>query len=820
MRLLTLAAFLLATSALAQTAAADSTDLSRGTNLPPSAAAWADGSIALVHNPAGLSRTGVFELTYAHERSNARHLDADGVYLSGGPGGLVGMGLSFDWLRPAGDPSLARARTSYGIGVGNDVFGVGTSINWFFGATAGLISLDVGLQLRPLRWLAVGAALRNLNQPVNANGTLYRSYAVSLGLRPFAERVSVGVDWVASESQALSLSRLQYTVSGEVIKGLRLHAGVSHGFTAATPLIIQAGLTVDFEHFGYTQGVTFVGSTANWQFVARASTDNYRSIVPEKKLAVVSLGELGGESTGSTLGSLLGVVAEDRFLKLLRFLDEASRDPELAGVVLKVEGASVGLARADELRSAVLALRAAGKPVYAYLLTAGDPEYLVASACDRIYAAPEAMVLLDGLRSSVTFLGGAAQKLGVDIDVARVGKYKNSPDQLTRTDMSDEQREALNAYLDTSQRTYEQRIAESRKISPQAWRAAVDQGLKSLQEEKALGHLDDVLTPAAFDEALRALLPGVRLARGYRPNDEETTRWGPRTKIAIVPVLGTIAGGRNQSTPLLGNTAGADSFIESINAAAEDSSVAAIVVRVDSGGGDAMASDLMYRAVVEAKKKKPVVTSMGDVAASGGYYVAMGADEVFASPTTLTGSIGVFFLKPGLKRFANSWGVTQESLSRGKLSGLTDLFDPWTDEQRAVAQRWVESSYDTFLTEVAASRNLKKEAVHEVAQGRVWSGEDAKGKGLVDKLGGLMDAIASAKERAKTGDDVELVVLRGGGGLLSGLLGATAPAILETPIQSQLPPGLEALTRQLGPAAWMLEAPRVQARLEYSLELR
>jgi protease-4 len=233
----------------------------------------------------------------------------------------------------------------------------------------------------------------------------------------------------------------------------------------------------------------------------------------------------------------------------------------------------------------------------------------------------------------------------------------------------------------------------------------------------------------------------------------------------------------------------------------------------------------MYRAVIEAKKKKPVIASMGDVAASGGYYVAMGADEIWASPTTLTGSIGVFFAKPAVRDFANKLGVFQESLNRGRNAGLTDLFDPWTDEQRAVAQGWVDDFYDTFITEVAASRKLDKAAVDAVARGRVWSGEDAKTRGLVDNLGGLMDAVAAAKTKAGLASDdrdVSVSLYQPTSGVLTTVLSATAPsALLDLPLPSaKLPLGLDALLEQLGPDAWLLTKPTVQARMEFSLELR
>ena len=817
----------LSSTAFAQTAVIGGADPSRGTTLLPGSSAWSDEATSLVYNPAGLGRAGRLNAWYVHERSNVRPQDNDGLWFATGIGELVGLGVSFQWLRPATGLGLDRAKTSLGFSFGPQAFSVGATVNWFSSSnTQWVTSVDVGLQSRPLRWLSFALFVRNLNAPrANLLGlsTFFpREWTVGIGVRPLGERLTLGVDWVVAEGAALSRSRLQYTLQAKVIGGVRVLAGVSHSFNSADPLYFHAGLGFDLENVGYTQGVAYGSGQFNFQFAGRFSMDKYQSVVPQQKLAVISLSDLGTTS-GTTLGSLLGLAQEDRYLRFLRFLERAAKDPELKGLVIKVESAGLGLARADEVREAIVKLRAAGKKVFAYVLSAGDAEYLMISACDGIYAAPEAMVLVDGLRSTVTFFGGTAKRFGIDVDVARVGEFKSFPEQFTRADMSDPQRETINAFLDTNVKTIAARIKAARGIEPAAWQAALDEGLKPAKRAVELHQLDAVMTPQQFDELISQQLPGARVARDYRPFDTRDERWGRQKSIAVIPVLGNISGGKNQTTPLTGDlVAGASSFIEALNEAAEDSSVAAIVVRVDSGGGDGLASDLMYRAVLEAKKKKPVIASMGDVAASGGYYVAMGADEIVASPMTLTGSIGVFFAKPAIKKLAEDFGATQISISRGRLSGITDTFEPWTPEQRLAAQKWIDDFYDSFISEVAFSRKMPKQAVDAVARGRVWSGEDARARGLVDQLGGLMDAIARAKEKSGVEGELAIHFYQSAPGLIPTLLGAAAPdALLEASMPSQkLPPGLQSLAEQLGSASWLLESPRVQARLEYSLDVR
>lgn len=814
---------LIASTAAAQTAAVGGVDLSRGTTLLPGSAAWSDEATSLVFNPAGLGRVGKFNAWYVHESSRARSQDNDGLWLSSSVGDLVGLGVGFEWLRPsAGLVGPERAKSMLGFSVGPQSLSAGATVNWFYGGDAqGLTSLDLGLQSRPVRWLSLGALVRNVNEPKSPSAVLGREWTVGLGLRPIGEQLTLGVDWVAPQRVPLANSRLQYTLQARVLGGLRLLGGFSHSFSRLEPLYFHAGIGVDFEHLGYTQGVALADGQFNWQFAGRISVDKYQSVLPEQKIAVISLADLEG-SSGPTLGSLLGLEKEDRYLRLLRFLDQAAADPELKGVVIKVEDAGVGLARADEIRSAISKLRGAGKRVFAYVLSLSDTEYLMVSGCDGIYAAPQAMILVDGLRSSVTFFGGTAKRFGIDVDVARVGDFKTAPEQFTRQDMSEPQRETINAYLDTNVKIVAARIKASRGIEAAAWQAALDEGLKPAQRAVQLGQLDGIMTPHQFDEFVSAQIPGARVDRHYRPFQNRDERWGRRPSIAIVPVLGSISGGKNESSPLEGESAGAQSFIEALEDAVEDPTVVAIVVRIDSGGGDGLASDLMYRAVLEAKKKKPVVASMGDVAASGGYYVAMGADEIVASPTTLTGSIGVFFAKPAIKRLSEELGTTQVSISRGRLAGITDIFEPWTEAQRAAAQRWIDDFYDSFITEVSSSRKMTKQSVDAIARGRVWSGEDAKAKGLVDHLGGLMEAVALAKAKSGAEGELALTLWQRSSSPLSSLLGATVPeSLLEAPAPKlQLPHGLQSLAEQLGSASWLLGPPRIQARIEYSVEIR
>jgi protease-4 len=601
-------------------------------------------------------------------------------------------------------------------------------------------------------------------------------------------------------------------------------AGVSNGLRAGDDLLFQFSLALNAEHLGLTYAIGASSSGLDHLVAVRASMQKYPPLsVMNGKVAMFDLGDLMSGSQNPAL-SLFGIHAEDPYLRLTRMLDLASRDDRLRGVVLKIDNIPTGLGRTQELRDAIFRLRAAGKTVIAVLLMAGDSEYLIASACDRIYAVPQAILMVNGFAAHTTFLGTAMSKLGVSWDVARVGAYKNAPDALTRSTISKEQQESVDALLDTDVRELETALDVSRHLSKQKVETAWKEGLTTPARAKELGLIDGILDPQDLSKTLDELIPGARYDAEYRPADQRDLRWGEKRKIAIVPVIGTITGGKNRDEPLGGEEiAGADSVVRALKRASEDSSVAAIVLRVDSGGGDGMASDLMYRAVLEARKKKPVIASMGDVAASGGYYAAMAADEIWAEPTTITGSIGVFMLKPALEGLGDKLGVHQDVTQRGDLADIIGLYHPWTPEERTAAQRWVDAFYDDFITEVSKSRHIEKKDVDKIARGRVWSGADAKDRKLVDNLGSLLQAIDAARKRVGISEkeDVDLVVVRGSEGLFGGGPSELMDRIFPPQPEEKLPASLRALGRELGIDERELERPgSMRAEMPFKLVVK
>jgi protease IV len=444
---------------------------------------------------------------------------------------------------------------------------------------------------------------------------------------------------------------------------------------------------------------------------------------------------------------------------LVEGLDRARQDPRIKSVVLRVSFLSdAGFGKVQELRDAIVRFRKSGKPAYAHLEFAGNKEFYLASACDKIYAVPTALLDVTGLAAEVTFYKGTFDKVGVEAQFVGVGKYKNAPNQYTETGFTEPHREQTEALIDSLYAQYVAALAMSRDKTQDEIRALIDRGPYDGKQALEAGLVDELIYADQLDDRLKGaekINPG-RYVKGSRGMG-----FDGRPKIALIYAVGTIIPGEGGQGPLGSLFVGSDTVARALREARRDSSIQAIVLRVDSPGGSGTASDVIWREVELAKKAKPVVVSMGDVAASGGYYIAMGSDEIIAQPGTITGSIGVFGGKFSLRRLYEKIGISQETVLRGRNAALFSEYRPWNAEERAKVESLMTDFYDDFVTKAAEGRKKTWDEVHAVAQGRVWTGVEALEQGLVDKLGGLDVALASAKVRAKipAGREVAIVVL-------------------------------------------------------------
>ena len=437
-----------------------------------------------------------------------------------------------------------------------------------------------------------------------------------------------------------------------------------------------------------------------------------------------------------------------------RGLRAARTDPKVSALLVEIEDADFGLAKAQELRRQFTALASAGKPVACYLETAGEGsngtlEYYLASACDEIVLAPAGEINLLGLLAQGPFLRGGLDKLKIEPSFLTAGEFKSAAESFTETAHSPAARQALDALLDGFFAQLVRDIAHERNVEESTVRAWVDRAPLSAAEALELGLIDRIEYPDQFRDRLEEELGTARLTLADYAGSVDRRSVGGK-KIAVLYALGTIRRGGGGSDPFSDETAlGSTVFSRRLKALAEDDSVAAVVLRIDSPGGSALASDLILREVERLKEKKPVVVSMSDVAASGGYYIAAKATRIVAEEATITGSIGVVSGKFASGRFQKELlGITYDPLHRGENAELYSTLRPFDERQLAVMRRRIDDVYARFLDHVAAGRGLNRDEVEAVAAGRVWTGADALEHHLVDELGGLDRAIELAREAA------------------------------------------------------------------------
>jgi protease-4 len=464
------------------------------------------------------------------------------------------------------------------------------------------------------------------------------------------------------------------------------------------------------------------------------------------------------------------------FVEALR---RASRDDRVRAVLLMPSTLNVPYwGKVQEMRDAIVAFRKSGKHVTAFLEFGGDREYYLASAADRVFLMPTSSLDLTGVASYEMFLRGTLDKIGAYPDFVHIGDYKTAPNQLTQKGFTPAHREMAQSL---NRDMYDQLvagIADARKKSEDEVRDLLDKGPFVAKEALDAGLVDDLAYEDELDDRVPELGDGKATRRmeggDYQRTRPQSVGLRTRSRIAVLYVVGTIVSGRSGFDGVNGSVVGSETIIDQIRKIRDDASIKAIVLRIDSPGGSSVASDVIWRELKitrDENPKRPIVTSMSDLAASGGYYIAMPTEAIVAQPGTLTGSIGIFGGKMVIGGTLDKLGVTTEAVVSGANAGIYSPFARFTPAQREKVASFMDDFYKNFLTKVAESRKSTPAAIHAVAQGRVWTGRQALGHGLVDALGGLDAAVALAKEKAKipANEDVQLVVYPERRGLLDAL---------------------------------------------------
>ena len=477
--------------------------------------------------------------------------------------------------------------------------------------------------------------------------------------------------------------------------------------------------------------------------------------------------KIGGDLQETESGGVIGQFFESppTVRSIVDSLRKAKVDRRISSVVIRPTSAAALWGKVQEVRDAIVDFRRSGKPIVAYLEYGGEQQFYLASACDKVFLMPTASLDLTGMASYELFLRGTLDKIGAYPDTLHIGQYKTASNTFTEhtfTPAHREMAESLNADL------YEQLIrglASGRHKSEQEIRTLVDHGPFLPEDAVRAGLVDDVAYEDELDDKVQLSKGSVKFVseREYRQVAPASLGLNRGPRIAVIYGIGIIASGESNYDSPSGQVLGADTMVGYLRKARADASIKAIVLRIDSPGGSAIASDVIWREVSLTRNTKPVIASMSDVAASGGYYIAMPAHAIVAEPATLTGSIGVVMLKFVIDGTLKKLGLNMEGVKNGRYADLYSPVRAFSPEERAKIQEHMQATYDTFVEKAAAGRNTTPERIDAVAQGRVWTGAQAKQIGLVDELGGLERALALAKQRAKLAPDseVEIVVYPG-----------------------------------------------------------
>lgn len=505
---------------------------------------------------------------------------------------------------------------------------------------------------------------------------------------------------------------------------------------------------------GFLGGLVFAGLVVAllfFGFLAAFSVGENRPTVTDNSVLVLDLkGDVPERAAIDVPIPFLGQQAGPTVLDTWLLLRKGASDPRIKALVVAPRGLTVGWAKLEELRAQIVEFKKSGKPVYASLRTAGTREYYLATAADQIFMPPDDWLDVKGLRAELMFLKNTLDKVGVNMEFEGVGLYKDAPDTYTKTSPSPQTLEVTNLILDQYYGDIVHVIAEGRKRSPEQARAAIDQGPFVGQGAVDNGMIDGLLFEDQVYDRLNGQVKAGALKKvraGDYAKVPVTGFEGP-TRIAVIAGDGEILGtGATDGLDQAGMTGAG--MAKTLKQVADDTSIKGVILRVDSPGGDAIASAEILHAAETLSKKKPLIISMSDYAASGGYMMSMTGDRILAYNNTLTGSIGVFFGKLTLKGFYDKIGLNKYLLKRGRWSSIDSDYTPLSTEERARLQTELKLYYKGFVQRVADSRKKDYKVVEPLAQGRVWLGAQALKNGLIDEIGGLDRAVALIKEKAK-----------------------------------------------------------------------
>ena len=722
------------------------------------------------------------------------------------------------------------------------------------GAFGGTDTFDLGLSVLAGRHLALAVTVEDVGQPhpdtrVTA---LPRLWTAELAYRPLGtRRLEIAVGAADAQDDRWSGVVPWARASVQVARGFGLYAQASRvpaygsgPFADVAYTNVGGGLTVDLDHLGLnlaTHGY-LAGSTGDGLATPAAlPVSPARTIGFAGRLRVPGARQPAVAAPAYVARVSLENIHDDRdFFQLVRRLRALAVDRAAVAVLFKLEGVDLGYGRVEEVRDLIAALRAHGKRTFAYVTFPSTREYYLAAACDAILLHPAGTVGLNGVAQNVTFYKGAMDRLGVHLELVRAGAYKGAMEPFVMNEQSAPVRANKNQLLDDVFGRVTAAIAADRTraghpMDAAVVRALVDRGVFVPGEAILAGLVDAPIAEGDLESAIGLALRRPHISIRDPDSAPELPDAWPGRRVAVLFVDGTIVDGPSAELPFgMGAFSGSDTLVAALERCRREASIGAVVLRVNSPGGSAFASDVVAREIQKVRAAgKPILVSMGDLAASGGYYIAAPTDLIYAEPSTLTGSIGVFGYKVDAQKLVASLGVNVETYRRGEHADILSPYRPWTEAERGIVENEIHHLYQLFLQTVAAGRQrqgLTVARVDAIGEGHVWTGALAGPIGLVDRMGGLSAAIDEAARLGGVplGNDQlpELITLPAQDrGLLRKLAGAASAldpegAAARQPPERLLTDDLRAAVRLLAPFLLHTKNAGFEARLPYDLELR
>lgn len=729
-----------------------------------------DSSEALVLNPANLGNLPAPELRWTGVRCPDTRRVACGHAFNLATPLLWGLstGLRVDYIMPPGGPQGAGFPYN-GIdytwltwGVGYHIsprLSIGGSMQWSYSSnpyTSGLFGITAGLSYRPNTHFGFAAVANDFNGPStqvlppNGYPVLDRQFVLGMAFRPTGTR-AIEVDIEGKYYDVLDQLRPRAVLGVDVPGVGRIRGDIEVndiGNDSRRGILATAGAEIYFNAFSAGGGALFgsaLGRDTSVGEYATASIAGYQSPgVPRSESAV----SIRLESTPGTRNHV----------RLLRRLWKIAEDKEIAGVTLVIRAEpATSYAHAEELADAFRVLKAHGKKVVCSFEDAGPKAMYACASANRIVINPAGGLRYSGLKTTHIYLAGLLGKIGVKAEFVRIGAHKSAPEQFMNEHASETAKADQEDLLRQHEAVFARNMALYRNIPEEQFRAVSAKGPFVASEARDAKLVDGY----AFDDELeRVTREVVGRKVGYHKFSEETRApksFGVRPRVGLLYIDGDIVDGRSQTVPLLGmKLVGSYTIAESVKALREDDNIKAVVLRIESPGGSSMASDVMWRELKKLAEKKPLIVSMGTVAASGGYYVASPAKQIFALPLTITGSIGIFYGKADVSELLGKIGVNVEVRKTTPRADAESFYRGFTDDERVELRHKVQQFYDVFLDRVSQGRHLTKEEVDAVGQGRVWAGQQALDNKLVDQMGGLRHALAAARDAAHLPNDAPI----------------------------------------------------------------